>query len=631
MTTAARQATRVVTAIVACASIALSAEAARAAEPVEVARAGQATLLAGDERKQLCISVSPEDLDTSCAEAYEGVAAVSGADTGGPVYLGAAVPAAAVAVEVRRAGQLLASGPAVAGAAYKGVRAGSVRFALLRLPKGARTDGLRVRALASNGALLSVLATSDDEELILRRTRLLTGRGRDVRWTITSEQRSTLTPSLLDIAHETLSSCVVVTLNGLGRGRVCESGVPIESLAGVDLARAGGTDTCNPPFRLLHGVVDGSVTAVTVVLGDGRRRTVRTVAVGDGRRTYAVATGTGAVRSVAIPGRGVVRIGLPPLSAVCTEGGFVSLLFTPNTAALGPLAWLLAQPPVTPAGPVTMIPGSPAMQVADGPGETLCIGLAGQPFDALGCSIVSPLISDQHAVLDDIRDAHALALAVPAQVATLRLSSTDRKLVRSIPTDPGTGYSGRYAGRVRFAAISLANTAQLARLELLDAAGRVLFEANDEPDEDDFTVPRVGQARRVAGHAGAPSLWQTNVREGTDTKRCLSLTVGPAPGPTEDCQSTGSDAVLLAASCATRRLSVGIAARAGTRVVADTGGTTRRAVRLRRGKAVLTLPGARPLRSLTFIRRGRKRRVEIGAPPAARQCGWHFSPDVEEL
>jgi hypothetical protein len=46
--------------------------------------------------------------------------------------------------------------------------------------------------------------------------------------------------------------------------------------------------------------------------------------------------------------------------------------------------------------------------------------------------------------------------------------------------------------------------------------------------------------------------------------------------------------------------------------------------------AILTVPGARPLRSLTFIRKGRKRRVQIGAPPAARQCGWHFSPDVED-
>ena len=440
-----------------------------------------------------------------------------------------------------------------------------------------------------------------------------------------------MTPSLLDLAHETLSSCVVVTLNGLGRGRVCESGVPNESLAGVDPARAAGTDTCNPPFRLLHGVVDGSVTAVTVVLGDGRRRTVRTVPVGDGRRTYAVATGAGAVRSVAIPGRGVVRTGLPPLSVVCTEGGFVSLLFTPSSAALGPFALLLERPPLTPAGPVTTIPGAPAMQVADGPADTLCIAVAGRPFEAFGCSIVSPLISDQLVAYDDLLDVHALALAVPAQVATLRLSSADRKLARSIPTDPGTGYSGRYAGRVRFATISLANTAQLTRLELLDAAGRVLFEESEEPDEENFILPRVGRARRVAGRAGAPSLWQTNVREGSETKRCLSLTVGPAPGPTEDCQSTGSDAVLVAASCATRRLSVGIAVRSGTRVVADTGGTTRRAVRLRRGKAVLTLPGARPLRSLTFIRRGRKRRVEIGAPPAARQCGWHFSPDVEEL
>ena len=130
------------------------------------------------------------------------------------------------------------------GRAYKGVRAGSVRFALLRLPKAARTDGLRVRALAAAGALISVIATSDDE-LLLRRTRLLSGRPRR-RWTMTSEQRSTLTPSLLDLAHETVASCVVVTLNGLGRGRVCESGVPNASLAGVDLARAAGRRHVQP-------------------------------------------------------------------------------------------------------------------------------------------------------------------------------------------------------------------------------------------------------------------------------------------------------------------------------------------------------------------------------------------------
>jgi hypothetical protein len=298
------------------------------------------------------------------------------------------------------------------------------------------------------------------------------------------------------------------------------------------------------------------------------------VPVGDGRRTYAIATGTGAVRSVTIPGRGVLRLGLAPLSAICTEGGFVSLLLGTDSAALGPLALLLERPPVTPVGPVTTIPGSPAMQVADGPGDTLCIGLAGRPLDALGCSIVSPLVSDQFAVVDDLLDAHALA--VPAQVATVRLSSTDRKVERSIPTDPGNGYSGRYAGRVRFVAMSLANTAQLTRLELLDAAGGVLFDDSDDPDEDDFFVPRVGEVRRVAGRANAPSMWQTDVRQDTLTKRCLALTAGPAPEPTANCQTTGSDAVLLDASCVTHRLSVGIAVRAGTRVVADTGGATRR-------------------------------------------------------
>jgi hypothetical protein len=399
-------------------------------------------------------------------------------------------------------------------------------------------------------------------------------------------------------------------------------------LAGIDLVGAAGADTCNPPFRLLHGVVDGSVMAVDVVLGDGRRRTVRTVAVGDGRRTYAVATGTGAVRSVTIAGGRVLRAALAPLSAICTEGGFVSLFVGTNNAALGPLGLLLQRPPVTPGGAVTTIPGSPAMQVADGPADTLCIALAERPFDALGCSIVSPLGS--HAAVDDLFDPHALAQALPAQVATVRLSSTDRKVVRSIPTDPGIGYSGRYAGHVRFVALSLANTDQLTRLEFLDAAGEVLYDSDLESSDESVVVPRVGQARRVAGRAGAPSLWRTDVREGTHTKRCLSLSAG-APGPTENCQSTGSDAVLLDASCATHRLSVGIAARAGTRVVADTGHLARRTVRLRRLMAVLTLPSGRPLRSLTFIRRGRKRRVEIGAPPAGRQCGWHFSPDVEEL
>ena len=165
------------------------AEAARAsAGPVEVARADNAVLLAGDEVKRLCIGLNVHD--TACAEPYEGAVTTGGLTTGDRAYVGAAVPAAAARVEVRRAGVLLASAPTVAGEAYKGVRAGSVRFALVRLPKGTRMDGLRVRAVDAAGSLISVTAPDDEAELLLGRTRLLKGHARDVTWSVTAEQQT---------------------------------------------------------------------------------------------------------------------------------------------------------------------------------------------------------------------------------------------------------------------------------------------------------------------------------------------------------------------------------------------------------------------------------------------------------
>ncbi len=62
--------------------------------------------------------------------------------------------------------------------------------------------------------------------------------------------------------------------------------------------------------------------------------------------------------------------------------------------------------------------------------------------------------------------------------------------------------------------------------------------------------------------------------------------------------------------------------RPGTRAFADVGVSKPRRLRLRDGIGLLTLPAATPLRALTFVRKGRVRRVRIDAPPAARQCGW---------
>ena len=80
--------------------------------------------------------------------------------------------------------------------------------------------------------------------------------------------------------------------------------------------------------------------------------------------------------------------------------------------------------------------------------------------------------------------------------------------------------------------------------------------------------------------------------------------------------------ILLRAACTTRRLTVAIGAAAHTRVLADTGTATRRAITLRGGAGLLTLAPSSPLRSLTVIHGSRTTRVRIDAPPGARQCGW---------
>ena len=469
----------IVAGVAICAGMALPANAA-SPEPVEVARSGDVKLLAGDDGdKDLCISV--DAISEACAEANSSVAAIGGLTSEGQ-YVGAAVPSAAISIEVRRAGALLVAGPTGAGAEYKGLRAGSVRFALVRLPKAVRTDGLRVRALNGAGALVEALAVDDVEERIVSRTRLLSDRTGARRWRVVAEQVSELTPSILDPEKESQARCVVTAVDSLDRGRVCSGGLLAQEVGFLATARAAGTETCNGPLRLVHGVVDGSVTAVSVLLGDGRRRTVGTVPVGDGRRTYAVASGPGAVRSVTLGGTVVVPTALAPLSAVCAGGGQGLEFFSFGTSALGLFAFLSDRPPVTPAGPVAAIAVTPAMQVADGPADTLCIALAGKPFDAFGCSIVPP--RGAHGMYDSLLDPKAFAVAVPASVVAIRFGTADGKVMRTVATDAGAAYRGRYAGAVRFAAASISGYAELARFELLDAGGAVVYREDADAGDD---------------------------------------------------------------------------------------------------------------------------------------------------
>jgi len=391
---------------------------------------------------------------------------------------------------------------------------------------------------------------------------------------------------------------------------------------------ASSQDSCTPPFRLLHGIVEASVGRVTFLLGDGSRRRARTAPFGDGRRiVYALAIPRGAaVRSVTLDrgpdGSKVKRLGLAPLTVQCATGDEDG--FSAYASLEDPLSPFANLPSVTPAGPQTTVAGTPPFRVADGPGDSLCLALGALPFNALSCAIVAPTFSELLGAFDNFLSPRSFVIALPARVAAIRVASADGKIERTIETVPAPGYAGIYAGRVRFAAATVGATRELDSLDLLDAAGTVLHSERDSASSPEDEVPRFAGRKRIAGSAGHPSLWQTNFRAGKSRSRCLALTTGQSPSRAGRCQTTrSSSSVLLHASCQSHRLTVAVTVAVGTRVRADG-----RAIRLRRGAGLLTLSSKRALKSLTFVHKGKSSRVRIAAPAGVTQCGWRAAPSV---
>jgi hypothetical protein len=629
----------VVVALALCAGGLTPAHAAAPRQPTGtvVATDGTVELVATDSADQLCLEIRDSSSDMrgqGCGEPEAGAATSATSPEHGVQFVGVAVPAAAASVEVRRLGKLVGGGITVAGEAYKGAAAGSVRFALARLAPKTPYDALRVHAKDAAGTLIAVVDVSGS--IVLDRRRLLSGRAGLVRWSLVEQRTSSLAPTAIDPAHETLSRCVGVDISvrsasgGSGGGTTtCTSGTPVdEIILDFDLFKARPQERCSPDFRLLHGLVAASVERVSVLMGDGRRRTPATVKLEDGtRRAWGLGIAPGdAVRSVTLTSAGgrsrTLRQALAPVALNCAalgdRDGFTdyAIGFTDGLPAL------------TPPGPVTTIPGAPAIRVADGPAETLCLAVGDTPFTAIGCELVPAIAGEVLRVVDSIEHTRAVAFAVPVAVASIRLSSADGKVVRSIPTVGAESYAGRYAGGVRFAAATVSGYEALTRLELLAPDGRVLHREDALGSPGGRPEPRRLPAKRLAGQAGKPSLWQSATRYGAETLRCLSLTAGPRPGE-DECDSYRS-AVLLDASCVTHRLTVAVAVRSGMRVLAEVGTAgSRRRVKLRNGAGLLTLRAQDSLRALAFVRNGRTRRVRLNAPPAARQCGWHSAPDVE--
>jgi hypothetical protein len=603
--------------------------------PAIVARDGAALLSAHDDDDSLCLGVARQEADagSSCSDPAGGIVVLGDVAQDGGRHVGVALAAPIARVEVRRAGRVLASGPTTASPAYRGRYAATVRFALVRLPVRARTDALRIHAFDAAGTLVSVFASGHDDDRVFDRRRLLSGRSHRLFWSIVSSRASSLKPTVFDLARESLSRCAEVRVQSSRGGgessRSCDGDEPRDGLNFAG-AQPDTKDLCHPDFRLVHGVAAAAVRRVTVLLGDGRRVGARTASLpGGAYRVYAVEIDPhAAVRRVELRTPTgpieVRRLDLAPLAVTCAprqnENGAFSIssfrLYGPDSMG----------PRVTPRGPVSTLPGPPTVRIADGPGDTLCVALGDRPFTALGCALVSPDLSEPLAVLDSFTKPRSFAFALPARVATMRIAGPNGTGTRDIPTVSAAGYSGIYAPHVRFATGTLSSNRELGRVDLLDAAGTVLHSQRASAAALTGTS-RLGRPRRIAGRVGGPSLWQTRISAGAYRARCLALTTGPPPPEDVACGTTRSDgAVLLAASCATHRLTVAVAFAAGARVFADTGAASARRFSLRDGAGLLTLAPGSPLRSLTIIQGRRTRRVALAAPPGDRQCGWTATP-----
>ena len=199
----------------------------------------------------------------------------------------------------------------------------------------------------------------------------------------------------------------------------------------------------------------------------------------------------------------------------------------------------------------------------------------------------------------------------------------ERGGARDVATIAAGGYAGRYAGHVRIAVTAITGYAELARIDYLDGSGRVLYSEPPNPVSG-LGEPTVSPARRLLGRPGRPSLWQTSIRANGETSRCLTLTDGGPPAKDAPCEDRGRGlTALLAASCATRRLTVAVGAPAGARVIARLAGGRARALKLRDGAGLLTLSRSSGLRSLSIGRRGaRTRTLRMDAPAGVKQCGW---------
>jgi hypothetical protein len=591
---------------------------APSAGAAEVARVDGARLDASDRPRQggFCVRLSTSRPDSSGNASACGPvpwrprrSAWVTLVEGDRVAVGGAAPAAVARVEAELADGRRVSVETVPGARYRGRRAGQVRFFLSVLPRTDPRDedegGLVALRFFDAAGTLTGAAAEREGRVVGAPQRLLVQRRRGARISVTAVIRRQLAPTPIQLDRFEDVTCIDlrsrVGTSG-GETRTCRAAGDGRPPLGV-MAEPG----CGRMRTVVTGFVGDTVSAVRLRLGSGRVKEVRakTLAGAEGSEHRYIATviprGEAVRRASAVGASATYELGEQPSGLPCSSDSGTRLgTFT----GLEPGADGPARPP---AGDeqVAAEAGGHRLLVRDAEGDRLCVGVDRLLADGSDCVLPPPFVDVAFA----LRDGGAVFAVLPAEVARVRLPGG-----REVPTVAG-GYTGRYAGAVRFL-LAEADFGVADRIRLLDAAGDTigrLFVFTPENSRLERPMSRLAAGRGwrlLAGrYAGVP---------------CLGLAFGrEAP----DCGVAGADTAAISVRCAPRvAVLYGRLARGARppRVLLRGGRSLRpRVLRLprrlgHRRAFVLQLPR----RAEVVALRVRGERLTFPLLPAARQCGY---------
>jgi hypothetical protein len=502
--------------------------------------------------------------------------------------------------------------------------AAGLRFYAIETERDATSDELALLDAFDTVQRAYALGTAEDVGLDGPPTPLTTGQGTvlaqgrrgGVRWALRTRIDHPLAATPLLPEHRVAMPCIVFQ-TAKGGGDTCD-----EDNRAAEPILVEASEACAPVGAHVAVLARAGVSHVVVVLGDGRRRTLRLRAVPGApasMRAGIVVLGTGiAVRRVtafAADDRVLTsqELGIAPVSPRRGCGFGLSSAIIRYHSGL----------------PTTRLGSGPHTPQVATDGVRLCLAIDHPPRPPAGCAL-PPL--DAHQVVLDAEptvDGRYVAGFVSREVALVRLALDDGT-ARNITPAPITG---PYAGRVNLVAIDVPGPRHVIGYDLLNDAGMTLATVDYGPEQR--PLPRPTVLLRRPGHGLAPlTAFQLPARHGIGPVTCVGLkSAGLLP-----CGLIDPGSFVVAADCTPRQLVIaGLLHHATQRVAVRTASGREiraRIVKLpaalrRVGKgfvspaavAIAVVPAREAPRRL-IVSGPAAKHADLTLPPAGEQCGY---------